>query len=1066
MSMIVKLGLDSREYDKEMRKLQKSSNKISKSMNSLGNTLTASVTAPILGVAAASYKLDKDFRLSMANVQAISGVTGDELKTLEKKARELGATTSKSAKDGADALGYMALAGWNTNEMLDGLQPILELSIAGNMELARTSDLVTDSMAALRLTTGELPVYLDKVAKTSSVTNTNIDQLMSAFIKVGATSTNLSMSIEETAAALGVLANNGLKGDLAGTKLNSILMRMTAQTTPAIKAWAQLGVQTYDAQGKFRGFTTVLNEARQSLSKMNTEQQQMVLKNAVGIMNVVAFKNLLDATDGTMQDYTKTIADSNGKLADMRSIMENTAQGALWELESALEECGLVFAEHITPVITDAVVWITELANKFGSLDRETQRTIVKFLALAAAVGPMLKIASVGVKVVSTIKNMGNAMGAAYKKTMTNKAANDALARSQTKVSTTAATAAKQVNKLTIANERNAKVSMARATGSAKLGKMPKTSTPKIVKPENIKFATISKAEITGVNEATKAAKNLSKATNDVNKAFATFSPNDVKKMSEASKTVASFGTAGELATKGISPFTRAAKGIGSIFGNVGTGAQLASAGMGPLLLALGVGTGLFALIAKESKKSKEEVGIFSENAKKGFEGMDEATKKNLQPVIDSLKTINSETGKFEVPKVTQDPKEAEKEMENLKKSVNDGYDRILADYKKALDANKGLSTQERERRLKAKEAELKREREEINKHFEILKKDQQTFDTTMGMQKWEAGLDITKQELEILKMQEINAAHTESEKQKIREKYRTLEAERYDQYAKQMQDVMTEDFKTQLQSIDERYAEERKKIDSEHAANVQAIIDNYEVGTEEYKRLMDEENAAYAKRCSDIDSARTKEKESVQDVMQKYINMTEEMVKDGRITRETADKIIRAMRDIDEKDVDIHITDNLDEIIGKLQSAIRSYNNLRDAANKATKAAQDANKYGSDYKQGTGSSPNKYSNKVNANGFNSPAYGGMHAAGGHILGSEISVVGEAGPELLMKSGSSVRVQPLSSQEKRGGFSDVLGNSGPSIVVQQLVVREEADIRKIANELKTLEDRQKRFKGK
>ena len=180
-------------------------------INSAGNAMIG-LSAPIVAFAGYATKVSVDFESAMSNVQAISGATGDDLKLLEEKAKEMGKSTSKSATQAADALGYMALAGWDTQTMLTALEPVLRLSEAGNLELARTSDLVTDSMSALGLEVGYLDKYLDQVAKTSTLTNTNIDSLMEAFIETGGMAKTLGIETNELSAALGTLANAGYKG--------------------------------------------------------------------------------------------------------------------------------------------------------------------------------------------------------------------------------------------------------------------------------------------------------------------------------------------------------------------------------------------------------------------------------------------------------------------------------------------------------------------------------------------------------------------------------------------------------------------------------------------------------------------------------------------------------------------------------------------------------------------------------------------------------------------------------------------------------------------------------------
>lgn len=337
----------------------------------------APLSASLIGIGAASISVGSDFEKSMSNVKALSGATGDELLSLENKARELGAATTKSATDAADALGYMALAGFDTNEMLEGLEPILRLSEAGAFDLATASDLATDSMAGLGVTTETLNTYLDQVSQTAANSNTDIQQLMEAFINVGSTTHSLGIETHEAAAALGVMANSGTKGYEAGTKLNSILTRMTAQSSIATKAWKGLGVEVYDNKGNFRGLTTILSETKEKLKDYSDEQAQTFLKAAVGTDNIVDFKNLLNATGGELESLTQTVKDSDGALLDMANTMNDNFAGDVEEVSGKLEDIGITLSKTLMPIISDLLDHFGKLLDWFANLDPAWQKAII-----------------------------------------------------------------------------------------------------------------------------------------------------------------------------------------------------------------------------------------------------------------------------------------------------------------------------------------------------------------------------------------------------------------------------------------------------------------------------------------------------------------------------------------------------------------------------------------------------------------------------------------------------------------------------------------------------------------
>lgn len=320
--------------------------KLGENLFSIGKTMTAGVTLPLAALGGMATKTGLEFSTSISNCAAISNDFANNIEAIEDKAREMGKATSFTAAESADALSYMALAGWDAETSMNSLEPVLRLAEAGAMDLALASDLVTDSMGTLGLESEDLQGYLDKVAKTATISNTSIEQLMEAILNVGGTAQTLKIPVSELNAYLGVLGDNGIKGALAGTKLNSILTRMTAQSNVAAGGWKQLGVEVFDSEGNFRGLTTVLSETKEALAGMSEEEQQVALKAIVGTDNINAFKFMLESTTGTVQEYTESIENSNGKLSELAQIMKDNLGGDLEVLKSTFEETCLVLYEQ------------------------------------------------------------------------------------------------------------------------------------------------------------------------------------------------------------------------------------------------------------------------------------------------------------------------------------------------------------------------------------------------------------------------------------------------------------------------------------------------------------------------------------------------------------------------------------------------------------------------------------------------------------------------------------------------------------------------------------------------
>ncbi len=391
-----KTGLNLDEIGESM---QKAGDKLA----GAGKQLSTKVTAPILAIGAAAAKIGMDFESSMAQVRAFSGASAEEMAALEKAARDAGATTSKSASDAADALGYMALAGWDTKTSMEGLMPVLRLSEAGKMDLAKASSLVTDSMSAMGIEVDDLAHYLDIVAQTARSSNTNIDQMAEAYINVGGTLRGLNVPLEDSALALGFLANAGIKGSEAGRALNAVMINLTAPTGRAKEALDALNFSAFDSSGQFKGMEQVLFELQGKMAGMTEEQRNNALAMIGGKQHVKDLNALLNGLDDSYDGLKASIAAADGALEDVAKTMQTSNKGSLIELSSALEEVALKIYDVLKPsiaAIVDALKGFVDMLNK---LSPEQQEMIVKIGMIVAAIGPALLIIGKLVAAVGTI---------------------------------------------------------------------------------------------------------------------------------------------------------------------------------------------------------------------------------------------------------------------------------------------------------------------------------------------------------------------------------------------------------------------------------------------------------------------------------------------------------------------------------------------------------------------------------------------------------------------------------------------------------------------------------------
>lgn len=346
-----------------------------------------------------------EFEQSMANTAATANATGAEYEQLEAAAREMGKATTKTAAEASDALGYMMLAGWNVNDAISGLEPVLRLSEATQMDLATCSDLVTDSMSALGLSVDDLTGYLDICTMANNKANTSAEALMEAFIGCGGTARTAGANLNDTATALGILANNGTKGAEAGTALNSMLVRMTSKDV-AINAMKELGVAVFDDAGEFRGLQVVLSETQKALSNLTAEEQASYMSKIAGTNYYTEMSYLLDAVsekaDGTATAWdslSASLDDSDGALMNMANTVTDTLQGAFARLDSAADDAKIsladAFSDDLKGMINGLAEFIPTLTQKFIDFSTKAGPKISKaFKTIQKGAGDAWKVIS------------------------------------------------------------------------------------------------------------------------------------------------------------------------------------------------------------------------------------------------------------------------------------------------------------------------------------------------------------------------------------------------------------------------------------------------------------------------------------------------------------------------------------------------------------------------------------------------------------------------------------------------------------------------------------------------
>lgn len=300
-----------------------------------------------------------DFETAMSQVSAVSGAVGTDMDKLTAKAKWMGATTKFTASEAAEGFNYMAMAGWKTQDMLDGIEGILNLAAASGESLGTTSDIVTDALTAFGLKASDSTHFADVLAAASSNANTNVSLMGETFKYAGTMAGTLGYSIEDAALATGLMANAGLKGAMAGTSLNSIFTRLSTNTNGATDAIKELGVEFFNSDGSARDLSDVLGELRKSTAGMNTEQKTAIANTVAGME---AQKGLLAILNASEEDYNKlaeAVNNADGASKRMSDTMLDNLQGSFTLLQSAVDGVKISLGERAAPYLRDLANWLT-----------------------------------------------------------------------------------------------------------------------------------------------------------------------------------------------------------------------------------------------------------------------------------------------------------------------------------------------------------------------------------------------------------------------------------------------------------------------------------------------------------------------------------------------------------------------------------------------------------------------------------------------------------------------------------------------------------------------------------
>ena len=388
----LKFGVNVQEFKAQLDKVQSEATKMGKQMKAIGQNLSMYVTAPLAGIAAVSVKMSADFDDAMRKVQATSGASGSQFDMLKKKALEMGSTTKFTAAQSAEAMNFMAQAGWDTTPIMEGLSGVMMAAAASGEELGLVADIVTDGLTAFGLTAKDSNAFVDVLSATAAASNTNIKMLGDSFRYAAPVAGALGFSVQDTALALGLMANSGIKAEQAGTAMRAIFSRLVKPTAESEEAMKALGITVSNADGTMRPLADVLTDLRARFAGLPPAQQGMYAGMLAGQEAMSGMLALVNAAPGDFVKLQTEIANSAGSAQRMADIMEGGMGGAFRTLSSAVEGLMIQLGDIMAPIVTRIANLLTGLVNWFSQLSDGVKTAIVVVGALAAAAGPLLVV--------------------------------------------------------------------------------------------------------------------------------------------------------------------------------------------------------------------------------------------------------------------------------------------------------------------------------------------------------------------------------------------------------------------------------------------------------------------------------------------------------------------------------------------------------------------------------------------------------------------------------------------------------------------------------------------------
>lgn len=365
---------------------------VGKVMQGTGAAMTKYITTPLIGVGVAAAKVGGDFEEQMSRVKAISGATGDTFEQMKQQAIDLGAKTAFSAKESAAGMENLASAGFSAQEIMKAMPGLLDLAAVSGGDVALASENTATALRGFGLEASEAGHVADVFARAAADTNAEVGDMGEALKYVAPVANSMGISLEETAAAIGIMSDAGIKGSQAGTTLRGALSRLARPTKAMQDTMDNLGVSFYDADGKMKPLKTQVELLKKAFEGLTPEQQQNALVTLYGQESLSGMMALIDKGPDSLGKLTKSLKDSDGAADDMARTMQDNMNSSIEQMFGAFESAAIVIQKILAPSIRKVADAISGLVEKFVSAPESTQKLVVAIGLIVAAIGPLLLI--------------------------------------------------------------------------------------------------------------------------------------------------------------------------------------------------------------------------------------------------------------------------------------------------------------------------------------------------------------------------------------------------------------------------------------------------------------------------------------------------------------------------------------------------------------------------------------------------------------------------------------------------------------------------------------------------